>query len=271
LADLPAPLVGADDHWAGHTAVRIVAAAAARPDRSPVYLIVPPESTDPGAPVLTLFAQAVAGAMETVRAYLAEHQLALTLQQSMLPQRLPRVAGVDLAKRYVPASEVAEIGGDFYELSLLDGCLVVAVGDVGGHSLHAATVMAELRHALRAYIVEGHTPAVVLEHLNVLMRQLTPDEIATVCPLVLDPGSGRVTVANAGHPAPLLVEGESVRALTDHGALLGPRRPEADDIQFDLPAGAPDSDLDAYCDRVLQQVGPAQPCDDIAIVALRRH
>jgi CheY-like chemotaxis protein len=300
LADLPAPLIGADEHWADHAVVRIVATAS-RLDRAPVYVMVPPHSTDPGAPVLTLLGQAVAGAMETMRVYLAEHQLALTLQQSLLPQRLPRVAGVDLAKRYVPASEVAEIGGDFYELSYLDGCLVVAVGDVGGHSLHAATVMAEVRHALRAYIVEGHSPAMVLERLNVLMRQLTPDEIATVCVLTLDPSTGKATMANAGHPSPLLVHGDTVTALTDHGALLGPPRPEDADQVIDVPAGAtlvlytdglverrgepidagiarlvaaaaaPDADLDAYCDRLLQQVGPAQPSDDIAIVAVRRH
>jgi serine phosphatase RsbU (regulator of sigma subunit) len=266
-----------------------------------VYVAVPPEITDPGQPVLALLAQAVAGTIETMRAYATEHHLALTLQQSLLPQRLPRVAGVELAKRYVPASEVAEIGGDFYELSYLDGRLVVAVGDVGGHSLHAATVMAELRHALRAYIVEGHSPAEVLGRLNTLMRQLLPDEIATLCVLTLEPATGRVVLANAGHPPPLLVSPSGVVALAEHGALLGTRATAAHDQIFELAPGTtmvlytdglverrgeiidaglarlvaaatdPDPDLDAYCDRLRTKVGPATPLDDIAIVALRRR
>jgi serine phosphatase RsbU (regulator of sigma subunit) len=263
--------------------------------------MVPAESTDPGAPVLTLLGQAVAGAVQTLTARVAEHRVALTLQQSLLPDRLPRVDGFDLAKRYVPASEVAEIGGDFYELSRLDGQLVVAVGDVGGHSLHAATVMAELRHALRAYLVEGHSPAQVLDRLNALMCQVLPDEIATVCVLTLDPATGRVRLANAGHPGPLLVEADRVTLLAEHDALLGIRSTPATERELDLPAGAslvlytdglverrgdsiadgiarlmraaarPEADLDAYCDRLLQQVGPEKPSDDIAIVALRRH
>ena len=211
------------------------------------------------------------------------------------------MAGIDLAKRYVPASEVAEIGGDFYELSALDGRLVVAVGDVGGHSLHAATVMAEVRHAMRAYIVEGHSPAAVLDRLNLLMRKLLPDEIATLCLLTLDPDNGQVVLANAGHPPPLLVEGDRVTPLTEHGALLGMRSAPLTQHVFELPPGGtlvlytdglverrgeiidrgldrlvaaapdPDADLDTYCDRLLQRVGPVQPLDDIAIVAVRRR
>jgi serine phosphatase RsbU (regulator of sigma subunit) len=70
--------------------------------------------------------------------------VALTLQQSLLPDRLPRVAGFDLATRYVPASEVVEIGGDFYELSRLDGQLVVAVGDLGVRSAPATERLFDL-------------------------------------------------------------------------------------------------------------------------------
>jgi CheY-like chemotaxis protein len=298
--DLAPGLVAAPRPWTPSPLGRVVCASA-RPDRSPVYVAVPPEITDPGAPVLTLLAQAVAGTIETMRAYATEHQVALTLQQSLLPQRLPRVAGLELAKQYVPASEVAEVGGDFYELSYLDGRLVVGVGDVGGHSLHAATVMAELRHALRAYIVEGHSPAQVLDRLNTLMRRLLPDEIATLCVLTLEPETGKVVYANAGHPPPLLVDGPRVVPLAEHDVLLGAPAPAATDRIVELPPGAtlvlytdglverrgeiidaglsrlvaaaadPDTDLDAYCDRLRTEVGPATPLDDIAIVAVRRH
>jgi DNA-binding response OmpR family regulator len=286
--------------WPEESTVDVLSAVS-RPDRSPVYVMVPSGAIDPGAPVLTLLGQTVAGSMETLRAYTLEHQLALTLQQSLLPQRLPRVPGVDLAKRYVPASDIAEIGGDFYELSYLDDVLVVAVGDVGGHSLHAATVMAELRHAMRAYVVEGHAPAAVIDRLDTLMHRLLPEEIATLCLLTMRPDSGQVCLANAGHPGPLLVVDGTVTQLTEHGTLLGLRSPPARQHEFVIPAGAtlvlytdglverrdepidagierlmaaaafPEPDLDAYCERLVRTVGPASPLDDIAVVALRRH
>ena len=97
------------------------------------------------SPTWTRLGQAVAGAVQTLTARVAEHRVALTLQQSLLPDRLPRVAGFDLATRYVPASEVAEIGGDFYELSRLDGQLVVAVGDVGGRRRRPPSVCSTCR------------------------------------------------------------------------------------------------------------------------------
>ena len=100
--------------------------------------------------------------MEAQRSFDEEHRIAVTLQRSLLPARLPDLAGLDLAVRYEPASAQTEVGGDFYELVMLDGHLLLAIGDVAGHSLHAATVMAELRHAVRAYAVEGHQPGEIL-------------------------------------------------------------------------------------------------------------
>ena len=90
--------------------------------------------------------QAVAAAVEAQRSYDEEHRIAVTLQRSLLQSRLPDVPGVELAVRYEPAGAQTEVGGDFYELTMLDGRLLVAIGDVAGHSLHAATVMAEVRH-----------------------------------------------------------------------------------------------------------------------------
>jgi serine phosphatase RsbU (regulator of sigma subunit) len=296
-ADLAADKVGLVD-WPRPDTVRVVAVSA-RTDRSPTYLAVPTSVSDPGSPVLTLLGQAVASATDALRAYAVEHQLALTLQRSLLPRRLPQVEGIDLAVRYVPASETAEIGGDFYELSYVNGRLVVAVGDVGGHSLHAATVMAELRHATRAYVAEGHTPGQVLDRLDGLMRHFIPDEIATVCLLTMDPATGDVCLANAGHPAPVIIHDGKVEQVAGHGPLLGLRSPESVDLRLRLPAGAtmvlytdglverrgevidqgigrllsaaanPDRDLEAFCDRLVGLVGPEEPADDIAVVALR--
>jgi serine phosphatase RsbU (regulator of sigma subunit) len=271
-----------------------------RRDRPHVSLAIPTSLADEGSPVLTHLGYAVASGIEAVRAYDEERVTSLTLQRSMLPSRLPEVASVDLAVRYVAASTQAEIGGDFYELSQVDGRLVVAVGDVAGHSLHAATVMAELRHALRAYLVEGHSLGGVIHRLNELVLRLLPDESATVCLVGLDPVSGGLLMANAGHPAPAICLDGEVRFLTGRSPLLGLRAPHDVVIRDRLLAGATlvlytdglierrgenlqsgltrlaraaatvEKDLDAFCDRLLAEVNP-EAADDIAVVALRRR
>jgi len=194
---------------------------APRADRPSLYVVVPISSTMPGDPVLTLFAQGLASALESMRNYDREHHLALTLQRSLLPQTVPALPGYDVAVRYVPASEIAEIGGDFYEVVRFGGTAMIAVGDVGGHSLHAATVMAELRHATRAYLADEHPPAAVLDRVNRLMCQLMPGETATMCLVAVDLADGSVRLANAGHPPPLLRTATGVRVIAEHSPLLG--------------------------------------------------
>jgi serine phosphatase RsbU (regulator of sigma subunit) len=276
-----------------------VAAARLRPDRAAVYVAVSGGITLPGAPVLSQLVLAVAGAVEAQRSYDEEHRIAVTLQRSLLPQRLPEVPGVSLAVRYVPASRQAEVGGDFYEATLIDCRLLIAIGDVAGHSLHAATVMAELRHAVRAYAVDGHPPGAVLERANRLLGLLLPGEAATICLLTLDPANGRVRLANAGHLPPLLIVEGKAELINHRGPLLGIRADRPDDLDFTLPpgatlilytdglierrdididkrlatlveaAGAVDGDLDRFCGRLLELAGPAVD-DDIAVVAVRR-
>ncbi len=289
------------DWPAGETVA--VAAARLRIDRAPVYVAVPGSSQTPGFPVLRQLAQAVAAAVEAQRSYDEEHRIAVTLQRSLLQSRLPDVPGMDLAVRYEPAGAQTEVGGDFYELTMLDGQLLLAIGDVAGHSLHAAAVMAELRHAVRAYAVEGHPPGAVLELVNHFMRTVLPDESATVCLMTLDPATGRVRMASAGHLPPLLRGPDgSVRFLAPGGPLLGLNAPRpASDPEFELPVGGTlvlytdglierrdadidvglaslaraaetvEPDLDEFCRRLLVQLsGPAEQADDIAVVALRR-
>ncbi|GGQ71094.1 SpoIIE family protein phosphatase [Couchioplanes azureus] len=279
-----------------------VASAKLPGDRSPVYVAVPASTQTPGFPVLRQLSQAVAAAVEAQRSYDEEHRIAVTLQRSLLQSRLPDVPGLEVAVRYEPAGAQTEVGGDFYELTMLDGRLLVAIGDVAGHSLHAATVMAELRHAVRAYAVEGHPPGAVLELVNRFMRAVLPMESATVCLLTLEPDTGRVRLASAGHLPPLLhVEGAGASFLAPHGPLLGINAPRPDDLEFVLPpggtlvlytdglierrdsdidvgfaalaqcAGQVDRSLDAFCQRLLVQLaGAGEQADDIAVVALRR-
>jgi CheY-like chemotaxis protein len=279
-----------------------VAAARLRVDRPPVYVAVPGSSQTPGFPVLRQLSQAVAAAVEAQRSFDEEHRIALTLQRSLLQSRLPEVPGLDLAVLYEPAGAQTEIGGDFYELTVLDDQLLVAIGDVAGHSLHAATVMAEIRHAVRAYAVEGHTPGAVLELVNRFMRSVLPTESATLCLLTLEPATGRIRLASAGHLPPLVhVDGE-VRFLEPRGALLGIAAPLRAEIEYILPPGGTlvlctdglierrdadldeglnalaaaaarvEPDLDAFCRRLLTQLtGAGKQADDIAVVAVRRN
>ncbi|MEV4753561.1 fused response regulator/phosphatase [Micromonospora sp. NPDC049559] len=278
-----------------------VAEARLRPDRPPLYVAVPGRGPVPGVPVLGQLAQAVAGAVEAQRSYDEEHRIAVTLQRSLLPQRIPRIGGLDLAVRYEPASAQTEIGGDFYELVMLDGHLLVAIGDVAGHSLHAATVMAELRHAVRAYAVEGHQPGAMLERVDALMRTLLPGEFATICVLLVEPSTGRIRMASAGHLPPLIVRDGGIEFVEHRAPLLGVRADRPADLEFTLPAGATlvlytdglverrdadideglralarvaasvDGNLDRYCDRLLAELAPAEIQDDLAMVVLRRH
>jgi serine phosphatase RsbU (regulator of sigma subunit) len=236
-----------DAGWPPDEPVRVLTVRA-RTDQPAVTVMVPSRVTMDGAPVLTLLGQAVMSALNVQRLYDEEHDLALTLQRSLLPRTLPDVDGLEFAVRYVPASDRAEIGGDFYEVVRFGDQLMVAVGDVGGHSLHAATVMAELRHAMRAYLADGHGPAAVLDRLNHLMLQLIPGEIATLCLLAIDIPTGAVRLANAGHPPPLMhtparADGHSassraeVRRLDAHTALLGLRAGPAAETAFELAVG----------------------------------
>jgi CheY-like chemotaxis protein len=271
-----------------------------RVDRAPLYVAVAASAARPGNPVLMLFGQQLASALDTTRTYAQEHHLALTLQRSLLPQKLPAIPGYDLAVRYLPASQTAEIGGDFYEAVQLDGALMVAVGDVGGHSLHAATIMAEVRHATRAYLAEGHPPAAVLDRLNSLMCRLMPGETATMCLVAIDLADGRVRLANAGHPPPVLRTRAGVRLVPGSSPLLGIKtrppveteltlepddllvlytdglietRTESIDVNISRLVDAvtkAEPDLEAFASRLLHDVGPQTASDDIAMVALRR-
>jgi CheY-like chemotaxis protein len=288
-----------DAGWDPEATVRVLTVRT-RLDQPAVTVMVPTAVTMEGAPVLTLLGQAVMSAVNVQRLYDEEHDLALTLQRSLLPRTLPNVAGLEFAVRYVPASDRAEIGGDFYEVVRLGDQLMVAVGDVGGHSLHAATVMAELRHAMRAYLADGHGPAAVLDRLNRLMTQLIPGEIATLCLLAIDIATGAARLANAGHPPPLLHTPAGVRRLDTHSALLGLQAGAAIETRFDLAVG--DSlvlytdgllenraevfdlgidrliasvarlhgDLEAFASRLLEEIGPTNVDDDIAMVVVRR-
>jgi PAS domain S-box-containing protein len=233
-----------------------------------------------------------------------EHRIAETLQRSLLPDRLPEIPGVLLAARYVPASTDMEIGGDWYDVvQLPDGRVGLAIGDVAGHGLRAASTMGQMRMALRVCALEERSPTRVVTRLRHLVRGQLDSEFATLVYLVFDPDSGTVRFANAGHPPPLVVEGKEGASYLEGG--LGPPLGAVGfpdrylDVTYHLAAGstlflftdglverrgatirdgldrlkalvaASDEDLEAMCDHLLLSMVEGDVSDDVALLALR--
>ena len=120
---------------------------------------------------LTALAGQCALALERSLLYERDHRLAATLQQSLLPQRLPEDDRIELAVRYLPGSAGLEVGGDWFDAVALDGGrLAITLGDVVGRGVEAAAAMAQLRNALRAYALEGHSPPEALRQAVDLLR-----------------------------------------------------------------------------------------------------
>ena len=233
-----------------------------------------------------------------------EHRIAETLQRSLLPDRLPEIPGVLLAARYVPASTDMEIGGDWYDVvQLPDGRVGLAIGDVAGHGLRAASTMGQMRMALRVCALEERSPTRVVTRLRHLVRGQLDSEFVTLVYLVFDPDSGTVRFANAGHPPPLVVEGKEGASYLEGG--LGPPLGAVGfpdrylDVTYHLAAGstlflftdglverrgatirdgldrlktlvaASDEDLEEMCDHLLLSMVESDVSDDVALLALR--
>jgi anti-sigma regulatory factor (Ser/Thr protein kinase) len=112
--------------------------------------------------------------------------------------------GLQLAARYLPAAS-ADVGGDWYDaIDLADGRLNLVVGDVAGRGIRAASVMGQLRNALRAYILDGNPPRDVVGRLNQLARTFESSEMATLVYVAFDIRERRAECVRAGHPPPLV-------------------------------------------------------------------
>lgn len=121
------------------------------------------------------------------------------LQDAFVPRELPLTPGIEVAADYVPARG-APMGGDWYDVFSVEDSTFLVVGDVAGHGVKEAAVMAQLRNAIRAFAVEGNTPARVLARINRTLCVLEPDATASAVVALWDPSSGYLTRANAGHP-----------------------------------------------------------------------
>ncbi|MFC9289052.1 SpoIIE family protein phosphatase [Streptomyces sp. NPDC057052] len=242
--------------------------------------------------------------------YDREAYIADELQRTMLPETLPRPTGVRLASRYLPAAETARVGGDWYDAIPLPGSRVaLVVGDVMGHSMTSAAIMGQLRTTAQTLAGLDLPPQEVLHHLDEQAQRLGTDRMATCLYAVYDPVSHRITIANAGHPPPILLHlgGRAEVLRVPPGAPIGVGGVDFEAVELDAPAGAtlllytdglvesrlrdvatgieqlreklaataqltgPDHPppLEALCDEVLDMLGPGDRDDDIALLAAR--
>ncbi|MFJ8229439.1 SpoIIE family protein phosphatase [Streptomyces sp. NPDC094448] len=242
--------------------------------------------------------------------YGREAYIADELQRTMLPDSLPQPTGVKLASRYLPAAETARVGGDWYDAIPLPGSRVaLVVGDVMGHSMTSAAIMGQLRTTAQTLAGLDLPPQEVLHHLDEQAQRLGTDRMATCMYAVYDPVSHRITIANAGHPPPILLHlgGRAEVLRVPSGAPIGVGGVDFEAVELDAPAGAtlllytdglvesrlrdvwtgieqlrerlhataqltgPDHapPLEALCDDVLDMLGPGDRDDDIALLAAR--
>jgi serine phosphatase RsbU (regulator of sigma subunit)/CheY-like chemotaxis protein len=278
-----------------------LASTRTRPGKAAATLVVDRAgiSGDEDMHILGQLAQSVAIGVEALRSSAEDHLVALTLQRSFLPVSLPVVPGMEMAVRYLPASDHAEVGGDFYEALPWEDRVLVAIGDVQGHSLQAATVMGEVRHALRAFVSEGHPPLAITGLVNEVLRRFHPGIITTLCLVLADPATGELTVVNCGHMPLLLADGTGARYVGEGGLMLGLARHEPHVETAVLPVGgtgllftdglvedrlillddnleklraaaaeAAGRDVEAFANHVMSFFGPSE--DDVAMIAVRR-
>ena len=246
-----------------------------------------------------------AQSFERARLYDAEHELVAGLQRVMLPRRTDGIPGVSTACRYLPSADGLQVGGDWYDvIALPSGEVALVVGDVEGHTAHAAAVMGQLRIAVRAYASEGHRPEEVMARTNRLLVDLETRLLATCCYVTVDPATGDGVVVRAGHPPPLVVraDGRVELSETAGGLILGVQDAEyrssvvhigpgdalvlVTDGLIETPGRTIDAGLQALAERVAAGAGdnaehladrivaPVQSAgrrfDDVAVVVARR-
>lgn len=180
--------------------------------------------------VLTTVARMLAQALSRAGAAETERELTDGLQRSMMPTLGPDIPGMSVAARYVPTGGGLQVGGDWYDLiPLPGGRFALVIGDVQGHDVRAAGLMGQLRIALRAYASEGHRPDAVLSRASRFLYGVTYDEesidlrFATCLYIEVDPETGTLEVARAGHPDPAvrMADGTVLTRHTAGGLPLG--------------------------------------------------
>ncbi|MGW1916119.1 SpoIIE family protein phosphatase [Streptomyces sp. NPDC002076] len=260
------------------TGIRSAAVAPLRSTRDVLGALTLGRAKKPGnftvadLPLLEDIARRAGLALDNARLYQRQRAVAETMQNHLLPQ-MPRVPGLQMAVRYLPAPDASQVGGDWYDaFTLSDGATALAIGDVVGHDLEAAAGMAQLRNMLRAYAwSQQEPPSRIVDRLDAAIEPITDVTMATlILARVIRTGDDhwQLSWTNAGHPPPLLVTRDGLADyLTDgHGLLLGTGlhtpRPDA---TVPLPPGCT---LVLYTDGLVEV--PGRPLDD-GLNRLRQH
>jgi serine phosphatase RsbU (regulator of sigma subunit) len=228
--------------------------------------------------------------------------MALRLQQAVLPSELPTSPGWQAASRYLPAGR-GGAGGDFFDvLPLADGRVALFVGDVMGRGVEATSVMAQMRSAVRTLIAVDPAPEAVMQGLDKVFERWHVEQLVSLVYAVVDPEGDHVAVINAGHPAPVLLSGETgVHVEASETLILGaggghrsvverPFLPGDTLLLFtdglverrheDLDAGGrrlmeaardlSGDDLDTRLERLVEALHDPSRDDDVAVLAFRR-
>ncbi len=157
-------------------------------------------STDDGDALLARLGALTAQARERAELQRSLVELAVALQRGMLPGDLPVAPGFHLAVQYSPAFHGLNVGGDWYDaFSMPDGCIGLSIGDVQGHNIEAAAFMGQVRVGLRALASVTSEPGALLARTNDLLLSLGTDLFATCSFMRLDPSTGVLESARAGH------------------------------------------------------------------------
>ncbi|MEE1664479.1 SpoIIE family protein phosphatase [Streptomyces sp. WAC07094] len=203
-----------------------------------ISFALPRTFTDEERTLLTALSGLVAQALERARLYDAEHSRAQSLQRGLLPRSLPRLPAVTAAASYLPASEGAAVGGDWYDLIPLSADRVaMVVGDVMGHGIAEAATMGRLRTAVHTLADLEMPPDEMFGHLNDLVKELGDDSYVTCLYAVYDPVSRICTFCLAGHPPPVVVhpDGTLHRPVLVANPPLGAAEPPFDTQELLLP------------------------------------
>ncbi|WP_372448686.1 SpoIIE family protein phosphatase [Streptomyces musisoli] len=251
--------------------------------------------------LLTACAALTGQALLRAHAFDAEHELVGMLQRTLLPRRLPRLPGAVAVARYLPTTAGLEVGGDWYDvIPLADHHVALVIGDVQGHNAGAATLMGQMRTALRAYAAEGHAPDVVVAHANRLLLEMETDLFATCAYVDVDMEQGTAWCVRAGHLQPVLRHPDGTVEIlqTEGGPPLGvlaqaefpmtPLRLQPGTVialTTDGLVESADADLDAGMDRLARELAATDPAhlglvadalltgahrgDDVALLLMR--
>jgi serine phosphatase RsbU (regulator of sigma subunit) len=257
------------------------------------------------AEAMATFEMAQRGYWEAQESVRRERAIAIRLQRDLMPTAAPRIAGLDLATRYLSGEAGSHAGGDWFDVfELPDDVVGLVVGDVTGHGVGAAAMMGQLRIAVLAYALGANAPAAVVEDVDLLLHRLAGGDIATMVYVNVELAAQRLVMTSAGHPPPVLIDPDRRARLWSEGRgrLVGVSPPARGRSQAvtPFPTGATvllytdglveaveraggdgfakllqvsqgfDGTADQLCDLVLGELAPDGARDDICILAATR-